>query len=117
MTSAFRSLAATLALTAMLLRAMLPAGWMPNPDGPAGAPLVICSLAGPQQAHPGHAPQDSSGKVCPFAVVAHLAAPQLPVTVAQPAFTIWRSLAPAVYGPLAACRERAPSARAPPIPV
>jgi len=116
-TAAFRSLAATLALAAMLLRAVLPAGWMPNPDGAAGTPFVICSLSGPQHIHPAHAPRDSSGKVCPFAVAAHLAAPELPVAAIRPVFTVWRSSPPAVYDWQPVRRIRAHSPRAPPYPV
>ncbi|HEX4080899.1 MAG TPA: hypothetical protein VHX61_18710 [Rhizomicrobium sp.] len=119
MTDAFRSLAATLALAAMLLRAMLPAGWMPNPDGLAGAPLVICS--GVQHAHPlripGQAPQNNSGKICPFAAAAHLVAPQLPVLFAQAGFAIAASPPPAVYIWHGLRRARAHSPRAPPVPV
>jgi hypothetical protein len=118
-TDAFRSLAATLALAAMLLRAMLPAGWMPNPDGLAGAPLVICS--GVQHAHPlripGQAPQNNSGKICPFAAAAHLVAPQLPVLFAQAGFAIAASPPPAVYIWHGLRRARAHSPRAPPVPV
>jgi hypothetical protein len=70
-----------LALVAMVLRALLPAGWMPNPG--AGAPLVICSVHGTlfTDSRPGsakHAPaQDDSHRqdVCPFAAGAHLATP------------------------------------------
>lgn len=80
MTSVFRSLAATLALSAMLLRALLPAGWMPNPAGVADVPLVICSMDGLHRVLPVHAPlkgqQDERGSVCPFAAAAHLAPPQ-----------------------------------------
>jgi hypothetical protein len=113
-TAAFRSLAATLALAAMLLRGLLPAGWMPNPDGTAGAPLIICSMGGPHHLHPAGVPQDNSGKVCPFAAVAHLAAPQLPVAIAQPFSTIWRLLPPAVYGWQTVRHARAYASRAPP---
>ena len=46
MTAIVRSFAVTLALSAMLLRAVLPAGWMPNLTGAGDAPLVICSVDG-----------------------------------------------------------------------
>ena len=45
MTAIVRSFAVTLALSAMLLRALLPAGWMPDLAG-TGAPLVICTVDG-----------------------------------------------------------------------
>ena len=117
MTATFRSLAATLALAAMLLRGLLPAGWMPNPDGVAGAPLIICTMGGPQHLHPAHAPQDNSGKVCPFAVMAHLAAATPLAAIAQPVFTIWRVSPPADFRRQMARRARSYSSRAPPYPV
>ena len=85
MTSVFRSLAVTLALSAMLLRAVLPAGWMPDLAG-TGAPLVICSVDGLH-----HVPKDPSrnhdddhGYACPFAAAAHLAPPQAPPALTKP---------------------------------
>ena len=47
MQTRYRRAAVTLALAAMLLRALLPAGWMPNPDGFAQSPLVICPMDTP----------------------------------------------------------------------
>ena len=89
MTNALRSLAVTLALGAMLLRALLPAGWMPAPDGSS---LVICTNDGPLRLSPAHIPlhkgQQDHNSVCPFAAAAHLAAPgaaqaiQLPLAIA-----------------------------------
>jgi hypothetical protein len=116
-TAALRSLAAALALAAMLMRGLLPAGWMPNPDGVAGGPLIICTMGAPLHVHPAHAPQDDSGKVCPFAVMAHLAAAASPVAIAQPVFTAWRVAPPADYRRQIAPRARAYSSRAPPVPV
>jgi hypothetical protein len=93
----FRAVAATLALSAMLVRAFLPAGWMPNPG--AGAPIVICSIDGTHSVPAPHAPdgkeKDSHGFVCPFAAAAHLAPPRIaapltaPILLGQsaPAFT------------------------------
>jgi len=82
-----RSLAVTLALSAMVLRALLPEGWMPNTFGVPGTSLVICSVDGVH-----HRPQTPSGKpdadhgmVCPFAAMAHLARPQSPIAVPRPA--------------------------------
>jgi hypothetical protein len=110
-----------LALTAMLLRALLPAGWMPNPDGLAGAPLVICSMSGAQHAHPatnrGHAPQDNSGKICPFAAAAHLAPALQPVEFAQATVAIRMATTPAADDWFGARRARAHAARGPPHPV
>jgi hypothetical protein len=116
-TAAFRSLAATLALAAMLMRGLLPAGWMPNPDGAAGSPIIICTMGGPQHVHPTHAPRDDSGKVCPFAVMAHLAAAASPAALALPAFTISPPAAVATYDWQPTRPAQAYSSRAPPNPV
>jgi hypothetical protein len=98
-TSVFRSLAVTLALSAMLLRAMLPVGWMPDLAG-TGAPLVICSVDGlhhiPQD--PSHSHDDDHGYACPFAAAAHLAPPQLPPAIPQP--FVMAQLAPRFAVPL-----------------
>ncbi len=85
MTAVIRSFAVTLALSAMLLRAVLPAGWMPNLTGPGDVPLVICSVDGAHHLpphEPAHGQQDDH--MCPFAAAAHLAAPQLSIAVPQP---------------------------------
>jgi hypothetical protein len=88
-----RSFAATLALSAMLLRAVLPAGWMPNLTGIGDAPLVICSIDGSHHL-PSHGParDQHDDHMCPFAAAAHLAPPQLPPAIPQP-FAV-ASLAP-----------------------
>jgi len=68
-----RIFAVHLAFAAMLLRAMLPAGWMPNPGAEAGSPLTICTINGPVQLSPQplkHTPQHHD--ICPFSAKAHL---------------------------------------------
>ncbi|HEY0300274.1 MAG TPA: hypothetical protein VGC36_03010 [Rhizomicrobium sp.] len=69
-----RSLAVSLALCAMVLRALLPDGWMP---AAGAAPFVICAADGthrdgktPDQAPREHAP-------CAFAAAAPLSPPAL----------------------------------------
>jgi len=66
-----------LALVAMLLRALLPAGWMPAAISSADAsPFVICTVDGPLHAPAKHAPaQDHAGTPCIFAAAAHLSSP------------------------------------------
>ena len=62
-----------LALIALLLRALVPAGWMP---GPADTPFVICTVDGAVPHAPaGHAPPDDVRQhdQCPFAAAPHLA--------------------------------------------
>jgi hypothetical protein len=87
-TQAIRSFAATLALSAMILRAFLPAGWMPNTDGVPGTPLVICSVDGLHHAVPAHDPARPSHQdrliACPFAAAAHFASLRQPVLVPVP---------------------------------
>lgn len=64
-----------LALVAMMLQALLPAGWMPTTE--AGSPLVICTAAGAVHQDGSSKQTPSSGKehsVCPFAA-ASIAAP------------------------------------------
>jgi hypothetical protein len=96
-TPAIRSLAATLALSAMILRALLPAGWMPNTDGVPGTPLVICSVDGVHHVAPAHEPSHRSHQdhliACPFAAAAHFASLRQPITVSEPNVVDW--LAPA----------------------
>lgn len=75
-----------LALAAMLLRALMPAGWMPNAEAAAGSPLVICTMNGPMPLAP--EPQkhkaDASGDICPFAAAAQLADTGKPPVLALP---------------------------------
>lgn len=80
----FRLAAFHLALAAMLLRAMMPAGWMPSTDAAAsGSPFVICTMHGPlvPQKHDEH---KSSNDVCPFAAAAQLAEAGKPAVLALP---------------------------------
>jgi hypothetical protein len=75
-----RHLAVHLALAAMVLRALLPAGWMPNVGHQSGPALILCNLDGgpalssdhgtPSKHQPdGHGDQGA----CPFAAAPHLA--------------------------------------------
>jgi hypothetical protein len=117
----FRTLAATLALGSMLLRAVLPVGWMPGPTGPTGAALVICSIDGFHHRAPSHeplghrAPADH-GVACPFAAAAQLAPPLTPVVVPHPLIAAGTAirLAFEFVFPSAHASEHAP--RGPPIP-
>ncbi len=66
-----------IALAAMVLRALLPAGWMPGHV--PGAALTICTAEGRIIVHapalPGHpaAPSDRDHPLCPFASAVHFA--------------------------------------------
>lgn len=74
--SGYRSVAVSLALCAMVLRALLPDGWMPAANA-AGAPFVICSLDGIHTGGklPSEPGQERSHAPCAFAAAAHLAPP------------------------------------------
>jgi hypothetical protein len=117
----FRPLAFSLALGAMLLRAVLPAGWMPNPASPGEALLVICTPHGLRHLEPSQAPihaplPDHGNQACPFGAAAHLSPPQ---TFALATAATWSgALKPFPTSPLltAEARDRAVHGpRAPPV--
>src|SRR5579862_2719633 len=99
---AFRRTAVVLALAAMMLRGLMPAGWMPNPAGASESLFVICDMdqdmpqagmAGMDMSHMDmsamdmskmdmsgmdHAPSgkhamDSHQQACPFGAAPHVA--------------------------------------------
>lgn len=84
-----RPVAAYMLLLAMLVRGLVPAGWMPASSG--GAPLAICTLHGLQivdtapkgQPSPQRDTAPAAHDICPFAAAAHLtlgpAAPAAPL--------------------------------------
>ena len=96
----FRLAAVQLALAAMVLRALLPMGWMPNPDGFAQSPLVICLMDMPSGMDMSHAMdmskpmdmdmhghdhgQQQNNEQCPFAAAPHIAAPFTIAELAPP---------------------------------
>lgn len=68
--------ALNLALTAMLLRALIPAGWMPAPTVASGSPFVICTVNGPIEPKPAHdADRGHASAPCVFAAAAPLSPP------------------------------------------
>jgi len=86
MTRSIRRAAVNFALAAMLLRALLPAGWMPSATA-WDAPFVICAMDGSVQLVLGADGQplkqqpdqnnDRSHETCPFAAAPHLAPPAI----------------------------------------
>src|SRR5258708_24910099 len=79
---------ALLVLVAVLLRGITPAGWMPNPHGAIGAPLIICTAEGIEhvqldpQGHPAKPQSTKYRDACPFA--GHVSAPPpTPATAAD----------------------------------
>jgi hypothetical protein len=78
-----------LAIAAMLLRALLPAGWMPDATGATA--FTICTMDGAghhaERQSPGKpAPADSQHghEECPFAAAHHVAAPVVTARLAAP---------------------------------
>ncbi len=110
-----------IALAAMLLRALLPAGWMPNPDGGTAAPFVVCTINGPvhiaADSHPGKPARDDGRQndICPFAASVHLATPPSAATLV-PSVSV-AELVPEFIAPAAVAigaRHTPQSPRAPP---
>jgi hypothetical protein len=115
----FRHAAIHLALAAMILRAFLPAGWMPNTQ-PGGSALVICTMDGAVQNSADK--KDIAGKndpraheSCPFAAAAQPAPAQDFIALAAPELS--RQAAPRHLASGLEARRTAflkPASRAPP---
>jgi len=121
----FRLAGIHLALAALMLRALMPDGWMPNTALAGGMPIALCTIDGPVNLVVGldgkPAPQDpahNDGRhvdVCPFAAAPHFAtiapalAPALPLAEA---FFALRLPQPSAQG--GAERHTPQSPRAPP---
>jgi hypothetical protein len=104
-----------LALAALILRALLPTGWMPD----AQAGLVACSANTLGIVHhdaaPGHSDGKASQEECPFAAAPHLAsAPHAP-HVALPAFHAFVAATDRATATTIAARFTPQSPRAPPV--
>jgi hypothetical protein len=116
-----------LALAAMMLRALIPAGWMPQTSPQHAALFVICTTQGMQQialgddgkalpAAPHQQDGDASHAVCPFAVAgAHSAPPLAVAALPAPSLAAAFVAAPVVDVASRDSRGYAPqTARAPP---
>ena len=135
MSATARILSLQLALAAMLLRALLPVGWMPAEGIRDGSWLSICDgirhdashvmpdmpgmdampgMAMPAHKHHGGAP--SIHDICPFAAAAQLAADVLSGPLVVPQRLSWR-IAPSHGGQIALplTARAAHRARAPPV--
>jgi hypothetical protein len=103
---------------AMLLRALLPAGWMPAAITRADAsPFVICTVDGPLHAPARHAPaHEHAGAPCIFAAAAHLSSPVTHAT-APTAIAAWHRIdfAPRIEAISRATPWRINAPRAPPV--
>jgi hypothetical protein len=92
----YRSFAVSLALAAMMLRALLPDGWMP---GASASPLTICSID--VSHHEGKAPaeRERTHAPCAFAAAAPLAPPALAALSLRPASEAQRTNRPFAQDP------------------
>ena len=110
MTRAFRILR-HLAIVALFVRAMLPAGWMPD----AQAGMVICSASLGVIHHdtaPGH--HDRQAEECPFAAASVMAAAPDAPQVALPAQHTFIARTDSARAAVIAARFTPNSPRAPP---
>jgi hypothetical protein len=104
-----------LALVALILRALLPAGWMPD----AQSGLTICSVTTLGVIHHdghdrGHSDGKTSQQECPFAAAPHFAAtPDAPKLV-LPAFHAFAAATDRAYAITVSARFTPQSPRAPP---
>ncbi|MGH6827615.1 MAG: DUF2946 family protein [Rhizomicrobium sp.] len=92
----FHCAAVAVALAAMVLRALLPMGWMPNPAGFGQSPLIICLMDSGAVATSSMAMSKSmdmkggthhgqqNGEACPFAAAPHLAPSAMVAAAAEP---------------------------------
>lgn len=102
-----------LAIIALIVRALLPAGWMPD----ARSGLTICSLTLGVIHHdgaPGHPDGKMSQEECPFAATAQLAAPPDAPQPALPAFHAFAAAIDRAYAVAVSARFATQSPRAPP---
>jgi uncharacterized protein involved in copper resistance len=106
--TSFRRAAVCLALVAMMLRGLMPAGWMPNPDGAGTSLFVICDMdqmdmSKMDMSHmdmsgmdmsamdhdPAHKPSSDSHshEACPFAAAPHCATPSTVTALLLPSLS------------------------------
>jgi hypothetical protein len=79
----FRIATVHIVLVTMMLRAFMPAGWMPAANASPGLPFTICTVNGPVQLDPDTDSQPAKQKQshddvrhpgpCPFATMPHMA--------------------------------------------
>ncbi|HVU21953.1 MAG TPA: hypothetical protein VHE09_14570 [Rhizomicrobium sp.] len=123
MRTVLKPVALQIALAAMVLRALLPAGWMPAPITSANAsPFVICTMDGPlhrtvDKQKPS-SDQDRAHAPCVFASAAHLSPPLAGTVALAPS----NSAAPIFFAPsrdavVPGTHFRPNTARAPPASV
>lgn len=102
-----------LAIVALFLRAMVPAGWMPDAQGQ----MVICSATLGVIHHdtaPGHHDQHSQNEECPFAASSVMAAAPDAPHIALPATHAFIARIDRARAAIIAARFSPASPRAPP---
>ncbi|HEY4275146.1 MAG TPA: hypothetical protein VGM68_06655 [Rhizomicrobium sp.] len=134
MFSVARKAALSLAVAAMVFRALLPLGWMPNPEGFGNTALIPCdgvmSDADMAMMMPGmdmssmHHGTDADGKApasghtnqeCPYAAAAHGGTPAVESTPVTPSLTVQLIQPPSgEQAVLVVARYQPQSPRAPP---
>jgi hypothetical protein len=132
LTRKIRLAATTVAVAAMLLRALLPEGWMPGTTSSGMPELVICTMDQPVQAMPmpmmgqagkmdmpGHGDNNHGDnghrESCPFAAAPHVAAPASLPVLAEASITSVRFETPDSLLSVKNARHHTPQApRAPP---
>lgn len=103
-----------LVLIALILRAMIPAGWMPSTTGEAA--FTICSVSAEPGQHGKKAPEKPNHeKPCAFSGIPQLAgAPDAPVLI-LPAAHAFAAQTDRVYSVRIAAHHQPQSPRAPPL--
>jgi hypothetical protein len=121
MNNFLRSCGLTLALCAMLVRALLPAGWMPGPVGAGHTAFVICTAQGFARLPSAPAPDrdhliDHGGQACPFGAAVAFSPPDVTSLLPALAWNVWR-LSPPATPPLVVVQppDGVHPPRAPPI--
>ena len=111
----FLHFARLVAFSALMLRALMPTGWMPD----AHAGLIICSAQTLGAIHHDGAPARHDGQSqqqeCPFAGTAQLAAAPDAPQIALPAFHAFAAQTDRAYAAAFAARFTPQSPRAPPL--
>jgi uncharacterized protein involved in copper resistance len=129
----FRRAAVCLAILAMVLRGLVPAGWMPNPEGMSKTALIICDMdetgmskmdmshmSGMDMPDKDQAPthkqaDDGHSQACPFAAAPHFAAVPTIVALVVQSFQFTRTEAADNFAQIASGRRHSSqSPRAPP---
>jgi hypothetical protein len=113
----WRDWLAALALLGLLLRALVPAGFMPA-SAHGEFQLVFCSVPGDGLVHSGHLPRGATDNTpCPFAASATAASPPLSKVARTPMLLSVVGISPLYRAPPDSAPLRYAAARGPPLEV